>query len=344
MRTASISTMSLVNTPRSSVARMQADLVKLNQEVVTGRMADVGLALGAQTGQSVTLHVDKQALGALIDSNALLAGRLQQTQSALDTMRSGADNFLQDLIAAQNSLDANTLPQGARAALASFIGAANASDGHGYLFGGINTANAPIAAYDSGPGAAVDAAFLAKFGFAQDDPAAAGIDGAAMSDFLDNEFAAIFADPAWGATWSSAADQTTTNRISPTSKISASVSANEPAMRKLAEVYSMVGCLGMDGLGKDARQAIIDKAAGLLGSATDGITGLQADVGAMQNQVNDASQRLQAQQTILDTQIGALEGVDPAEAKVHIDTLSTQIEMSYSLTTKLLQMSLLNYV
>jgi len=29
---------------------------------------------------------------------------------------------------------------------------------------------------------------------------------------------------------------------------------------------------------------------------------------------------------------------------VKIDTLSTQIEMSYSLTAKLLQMSLLNYV
>ena len=33
----------------------------------------------------------------------------------------------------------------------------------------------------------------------------------------------------------------------------------------------------------------------------------------------------------------------PAEAKVKIDTLTTQIEMSYSLTAKLLQMSLLNY-
>ena len=344
MRTASISTLSLMNTPRTGVGRMQADLVRLNQEVVTGRMADVGLTLGARTGQSVTLHVDKQALAALADSNSLLAGRLQQTQSALDTMRSGAEGFLRDLIGAQTSVDSKTLPQSAQAALASFISTANAADGDSYLFGGINTANQPIADYDSGPGAAIDAAFLAKFGFAQDDPAAAGIDAATMNDFLDNEFADIFADPAWGTTWSSAADQAVASRISPTSKISTSVSANEPAMRKLAEVYSMVGYLGMDGLGSDARQAIIDKATGLLGSASEGLVSLQADVGAMQNQVSDASQRLQAQQTILDTQIGSLEGVDPAEAKVHIDTLSTQIEMSYSLTAKLLQMSILNYV
>ena len=37
-------------------------------------------------------------------------------------------------------------------------------------------------------------------------------------------------------------------------------------------------------------------------------------------------------------------GVDPAEAKVKIDTLTTQLEMSYSLTAKLLQLSIINYV
>ena len=63
----------------------------------------------------------------------------------------------------------------------------------------------------------------------------------------------------------------------------------------------------------------------------------------MQNQVTDATNRLKAQQTILQTRIGTLEGVDPAEAKVQIDQLTTQIEMSYSLTGKLLQISLLNY-
>ncbi len=178
-----------MSTPRTGVGRMQADLVRLNQEVVTGRMADVGLTLGARTGQSVTLHVDKQALAALADSNALLAGRLQQTQSALDTMRSDAEGFLHDLIGAQTSVDSDTLPQSARAALASFISTANAADGrqlsvrrHQYR------QRRPSREYDAGPGAALDAAFLAKFGFTQDDPAAAGIDGAAMADFLDNEF------------------------------------------------------------------------------------------------------------------------------------------------------------
>ena len=70
----------------------------------------------------------------------------------------------------------------------------------------------------------------------------------------------------------------------------------------------------------------------------------QSDVKVrVQNQVSDATERLTTQQSILETQIDSLEGVDASQAKVKIDTLTTQIEMSYSLTAKLLQMSLLNY-
>ena len=343
MRTASISTASLVNAPRYNVNRMQKDLATLNQEVATSRLADVGLTLGARTSQSVSLYIDSSALSSLLDSNGGVTARLQQQQSALDTMRSGADSFMQTLIGAQTSGGSGTLVQAAQSALASFTQTVNTSDGRDYLFGGINSATAPLANYDSGPGAAVTAAFTAKFGFPPDDPAAANITGAQMSDFLNNEFDALFADPAWGTTWSSASDQVTTNRIDTATTVSTSVSANEPAMRKLAEAYTVIGYLGYNNLGSDAQQAILDKANGLIGSGDDGLVEIQASLGGVQNQVTDATNRLKTQQTILQTNINSLEGVDPAEAKVKIDTLTTQIEMSYSLTAKLLQMSLLNY-
>ena len=258
-------------------------------------------------------------------------------------MRSGADNFMQGLIAAQNSSSDGTIAQTARSALASFTQAVNTSDGRNYLFGGINSSAAPLADYDNGPGAAVTAAFTAKFGFPPDDPAAANITGSEMNDFLNNEFDSLFADPAWGATWSSASDKTISTRIDTATTVSTSVSANEPAMRKLAEAYTLVGYLGFDGLGADAQKAILDKANNLTGSGNDGLVEIQGSLGGVQNQVTEASDRLKTQQTILATHINTLEGVDASEAKVKIDTLTTQIEMSYSLTAKLLQISLLNY-
>lgn len=344
MRASFVSTATLLDTPRSGIARMQNDLVRLSREVVTGRMADIGLNLGAGAARSVTLHVDTGALDALARSNATLATRLQQTQTALDSIRSAAGAFLGDLATAKTAPDPALIAANARSALSAFIGQANASDGGDRLFGGINSGVAPLASYDSGPGAAVDAAFQAAFGFAPGDPASAGIGAAAMTAFLDGAFAELFADPAWGATWSTATDQLASSRISLTEKVTSSASANDPAMRKLAAVYTMVGHLGMEALGPDARQAVLDKAIALIDEAASGIIDLQAGIGTVQNQVKDASARIAAQQTILATRIGALEGVDPAEAKVRIDMLTTQIEMSYSLTVRLLQMSILNYV
>jgi flagellar hook-associated protein 3 FlgL len=344
MRTSLVSTASLVGTPRTNISQMQRDLVRLNQEVVTSRLADVGLTLGARTSQSVSLHIDSSALSSLVDSNGAVAARLEQQQSALDSLRSGADGFMQSLITAQSSGEDGSLVEAARSALASFTQAVNVSDGRNYLFGGINSTTAPLADYDSGPGAAVTAAFTAKFGFAPDDPAATGITGAQMSDFLDNEFAALFADPAWSADWSSASDQVIRSRIDTATSISTSVSANEPAMRKLAEAYTLVGYLGYEGLSDDAQKAIIDKANSLVGDGNDGLVEIQGSLGGVQNQVTEATNRLETQQSILATHIESLEGVDATEAKVKLDTLTTQIEMSYSLTAKLLQMSLLNYV
>lgn len=341
MRAGFISTASLFATPRNAVGRMQVELAQLSKEISTGRMADVGLNLGAASGQSVRLHIDTAAFEALIDSNGALAGRLSQSQAALDQIRGSADSFLAQLVASRDSAVPVELQGGA--ALAGFIDGANASDGRDYLFGGINSAVAPLSAMDAGPRAAIDAAFLAKFGVTQDDPLAADINAVDMQDFLDNEFAAIFADPDWGTTWSVASDQVTRNRISPTETVATSVSANQPAMRKLAMVYSMVAELGTDELGAETRKAVIDKAIGLVGEAITGVTVLQQDLGSVQNRVKAATERLTVQGDILETRIGTLEGVDPVEAKVRIDTLTTQIEMSYALTVRFLQMSILNY-
>src|SRR5437763_323441 len=79
---------------------------------------------------------------------------------------------------------------------------------------------------------AVDAAFLATFGITQSDPNVANITSAQMSNFLDNQFTALFADPAWSTDWSTASNQNLTQRISPNEKIETSVNANDTAMRK----------------------------------------------------------------------------------------------------------------
>jgi flagellar hook-associated protein 3 FlgL len=344
MRTSFISTSMLLNTPRAGVQRMQTEMMRLSKEIVTGRMADVGLNFGAATGTNVTLHVDLDSLSAVLNSTGSATTRLAHTQAALEQMRQNAGGLLDDILSAmQSPASAGTIQQTARSGLDAFVANANASDGHNYLLGGINSAVPPMTDYDAGSGAALDAAFLAKFGFAQGDPAAASISATDMADFLDNEFANLFADPAWGTTWSSASDQPLVTRVSLSETIDSSVSANQPAMRKLAMVYTMVAGLGIDKLSEDTRQLVLTRASGLAGQAVSDLVDVQAEVGGNQSRLKDATDRLTIEQQITQQHLSTLEGVDPAEAKVHFDALSTEIEMSYSLTARLLQMSLLNY-
>jgi flagellar hook-associated protein 3 FlgL len=281
-------------------------------------------------------------LDTAVGSNHLTSTRLEQTVSSLDALTQSANSFLEQLVVGR----AANAPLAARAssALSVFIDQANASDGNVYLFGGINSAVPPIADYDVAAKAAVDAAFLARFGVPQSDPSIDQIAAVDMIDFIDNEFADLFADPDWGTTWSSASDQVIRSRISTAQTVETSVSANEPAMRKLAMIYTMVSELGIDGLSEETRGAILDKAVGMLSDAFSGLTILGMDIGVTQNRVNDATERLHIQQSILEQRVSVLEGVDPLEAKVKLDTLTTQIEMSYSLTARLLRLSILNYV
>ena len=57
-----------------------------------GRVADIGLALGARTAQSVTFARDLDRLNVIVDSNAWSAARLTSTQDALSQLSGdGAD-------------------------------------------------------------------------------------------------------------------------------------------------------------------------------------------------------------------------------------------------------------
>jgi flagellar hook-associated protein 3 FlgL len=67
-------------------------------------------------------------------------------------------------------------------------------------------------------------------------------------------------------------------------------------------------------------------------------------LGTVQEKLEKADERMGLQKTILDEKIVNLEAVDPAEAKIRVDQLTTQIQTSYSLTAQLRQLSLINYL
>lgn len=344
MWTTSVSTLSLFNSPRSEFSRMQAEAGRLTKEITTGRHADVGLALGAATSRSIELRSIGSALSAMIDGNASALARLSQTDLTLERIAGDADRFLQSVVSVSDRGSSVAVVSGeARSNLDGFLGALNATDGRRFLFGGVNSSVRPMKVLEDGPEAALVAAFTARFGFPPGDPAAATITASDMGDFLETSFAAVVEQPAWSSAWSRASDDVIETRIAENETIATSVSANEPALRRLAGAYAMIGSLGMESLNAQARGAIIERARVEMGGAINDLVSLRATVGIAQSRTEAASERLTREREVIETRTSALESVDPYQAKVRFDQLSTQIEMSYGLTARLLRLSLINY-
>lgn len=345
MKTNAVSTLSLWNTPRTGVSRMQSDIANGNKELVTGRHADVTLTLGNRTGVALGLRQTSAELTALRDGNDTTSLRLSTTQTILQQVQAGADSALKTITGAPPAQRAEIIRDAARSQLSALTSALNTTAGGQSIFGGTNTLESPVTAYGGTAKTAVDDAFTLAFG-TRGNAGLSAVTPAAMEAFLatGGPFATLFDAASWQADWSNASDRTIDSRIALTETVGTSVSANALAIRNLAMAYVMASDLDLSGFSADVQEVASNRIAGLLGAASKGLVDMQADLGRSQAMIKDANTRMEAQQTLLAKQIGELENVDAGEAKTRIDQLTTQVQISYSLTSELRQLSLVAYL
>ncbi|MBN9070476.1 MAG: flagellar hook-associated family protein [Rhizobiales bacterium] len=345
----SVSTATLSQSLRYQLTRMQAELVKANSEVASGRVADVGLSLGARTTQSISLNRDMARLDGIVDQNSLASTRLTTTQDALSQLIGRAQSLRSTLSAGLSGNAASSISMAdAKTTLSTMTSMLNTTVNGEYIFAGINTDVRPLGDYTatgSPAKAAFDAGFQGFFGFSQNDPAAANITSAQMESFLDTVVVPQFMGTDWQANWSDATDQTITSRISLNETASTSVSANADGIRKLAMVATTIFDLFSSSTMSDAaKSTLMTRGVTMVSDAIDDITALQSRTGIVQKQVTDASARLKTQMNVLDGAIGKLEGVDPYEASTRVNSLLDQIETSYALTARLQKLSLTKFL
>ncbi len=348
MTISSISTASLASYLNQSVNTMQSQLASAEIELSTNQDADVGLSLGASTGQAISLQQQQTFMQTLTTTNNTAATRLSTTQSTLSNIQTTAQNFLNSLIANQGTQsNASILQTSATSGLQSLTSNLNSTLNGGYLFAGTNTSNPPITdffASGAPNAAAVNSTIEAQFGNPPDFSTATG---AQMTSFLTDSLDPLFSgdwSTSTGSGWSSASDQTLTSQISNTDTESTSVSANQTAFRQLAEAYTIVSTLGSQNLSSDAYQAMTTQAQSLLSSAITGLTTIQSNLGVVQSSITNSNTQMSAQMTILSTQVDNLESADAYNAATKVNALQTQIETAYSLTSQLHQLSIVNYL
>ena len=347
MKVSFVSSQAISQAMRYQTSRLQSDLVKATKEMSTLRVADTGLALGARSSISVSLHREIDRLKGIVDSNELAATRLKATQIGLRELTDAANELLSDYSTALTDVaDPTIVQQQAAKVLALMSSVLNTNLNGENIFAGINTDVKPFNDFldPASPNrAAFDASFAAHFGFAADDPAAAGIAAADMEAFLTS-IEGQFEGTGWSPAWSQATNQTITSRITLTETAQTSVSANIPGFRKLAMAAATVAATFGSGLGEEARVAAIERGIKLLGEAVTDLANQQGYTGVTEQRLSQASERMSTQIDLFTGSIQDLEGVDEFEAAAKVTNLKTQLEISYSLTASMQKLSLLNYL
>lgn len=327
------------------LSRLHRDMMQAQQEVSSGKYADVGLALGARTGQAVALGRDIERLEGLQVSNSLISARIDATMISVDRLTKQADAFMSALtVSAENSVE--VLRATAKATLETLTSVLNTSHNGEYIFAGVNTDIPPITDYyaaDAANKAKFNEAFEDHFGYPQSDPQAAAITADEMSAFLEDIVEPLFFGAGW-TDWSRATDHGITNRIGLNETAETTLTANMDGVRRLAMAATIVSDLLEAPLNDAARDVVITRARDLVSGSVTEINQSAAGLGLVENRIEAANQRMDMQVDIFKLSLGNLQNVDTYEASTRISTLLAQIETSYALTSRIQKLSLLNYL
>ncbi|MBO3758350.1 flagellar hook-associated family protein [Ciceribacter sp. L1K22] len=348
MKTSTVSSLSIQNAMRLTIMQAQNELLKSQQEATTGKYYDVGAELGSRTSMSLDLSRESMRLQSLLETNAIAKQRLESAQEAMNQMATSAQSMMNGLVVVSGTTDANNLEvarKTASDAFDNFISMANMSVSGEYLFSGINTDVKPLV--DSSVFMAdFETAFFGEFGFNSDDPLTATITPTQMEDFITNTVEPMFAAgavPGWG-NWSTASDDVMMSRVSTTETIATSTSVNSEGMRDfaLASVLSM-GLLTLN-LDAEVLNVVTEKAVNYTGQTISGVDAQRTQLGLSQERLEKANASLEIQQDIIETNFTSMVEVDVYEASTRVNNLLSLVEASYTLTSKIQQLSLVNYL
>lgn len=368
MKTSFISSLAMQNSMRSTILKAQLEMTDLTTELTTGKHADLGVALGANTARSLDLNRDVQRLTSIISVNSIATQRLEASQLALKNM-SEAANEIQKVLVPNTSAEEPTLSTVRNTitnAFNNFIGFANTSVNGEFLFSGINTDVKPVDDYFAAD-SKLAKAYNDELNYYMTNVVSPAVGDA--SQLTKDQVATFMSDMEkkfngetkvtnpphadldvgtdydfWTAFGSNSSDVNMTSRISQTEVVETSTNANSKGMRYFAFTAMTTMTFLQDNIAPEIREQVSMDAVNNIKSAIDGLNQQASKLGLSEERVSKANEALAAQKKIIETHLIDLEGIDTYEAKTRLDLLKSQIEIAYSLTARLQQMSLVNYL
>ena len=348
--------LNLVN--RGHVARVTEELSLAGKELSTGRKADLFADLGPQASVALTLRAREDNTQAYMTSNDLLDSKLEAMLASVDAVRDGAEGVLKNALvnASRPTTGAEALQSESRAALESIIGSLNVSYNGDHMFSGTASDRQPLTRWEE---VNPETGLSPKQVIA--DIVGTGPTSVAEAEAMIDEIGAFFAstntadpDRNFEGTFFNGTPQLDAGgapsnrvnaRISEGQALEYGVQANDQAFRDTLKGLAMLAVIDVSEISDEAAYVRwMDEVNGALSDGVQGARSAAADIGFNQQMVEKAQDQLEDISLVQRTQISNFESVDPYEAATRVSNLETQLQASYSVTARLSQMSLLNFL
>lgn len=317
---------------QSRNATIKQDIERLTVELSTGQTANMREVVGKNASYTSDLERSLTKLDGY-DQAALEAGQFAEgMQVALNYVGDLSDNFRNIMITGGTDALGNTSTiSEAKNTLGSVIGALNTSVGGRSVFSGIATDTAPLASQET---------LLADL--------SAVMAGAGSVDDMINAAQAWFDDPAgFGTTGYLGSDTALAPMpLSDTQTVELTVRADDPIFRDTLRDLALTALADDPALGLTSVQQdeLLERVTTNVLNTSGAVVELQSKVGSAEGRIETLSVRNGAERTSLEIARNDLLSIDTYQSATELEQVQFQLESLYAITSRMSQLSLVNYL
>lgn len=313
---------------------LKQEMARLTQELSTGQVADIRQALAGNYSYITELERNMEVLSAYQVATTEAQIFAEVTQTALGRYEEVGEKLANSLIVSGTSTvgaQANDTAEEARVTVSVLIGTLNTKSAGRSIFGGTATDRPATASAET---------LLSEL--------KAAIAGAVTPSDMFAAAEAWFDDPAGfdAVIYQGSPDALAPVQLTNRETVSFDTRATDPRLKDMLRFASLAALAEDPSFGFTGSQkgeVFVDAGTSLLG-ARDAIISLRARTGFVEAQIEGISTRNAAEITSTEFEKSALLNVDPFEAATKLEDVQFQLQSLYSVTVRMSQLSLVNFL
>ncbi|MEP1520639.1 flagellin [Ascidiaceihabitans sp.] len=313
---------------------LRAEMSKLNQELTSGQVADIKSILAGNFSYLSDIETSMSHLNAYKTSSAEATQFTSAMQSALDVVQTQSTDLGTNILSVvAGGIDAvsRQVTVEAREQLGAIVNTLNTDLAGRSIFSGTASNQAPLASSTD----ILNSVRSVMAGQIGPNDKLAAVD-------------AWFADPAGfdAVIYQGSSDAMAPFRLSEHEDLSLDVRANDKAIKDVIRNVAVAALANDAALGIDftERAALLnDAGVGLMTNAAD-VTALRANIGFIEERIDDIATRNSIESTSLEYAKGALLSVDPYETATRLEEVQFQLQSLYTVTVRSSELTLVNFL